>query len=228
MFLVGLTGGIASGKSTVSTMLAKFGCPIIDADVIARQVVEPNTPAWRLIVKHFGHEFLLADRTIDRPKLAACIFGDEKKRKLLNSCTHPFIQKEMMWQVFVNFIKGHQFVILDIPLLLEGSKLLKYIHRVVVVYCNGTTQIQRLMQRNNLSEEDALKRIKSQMNLEEKKQMADFVIENSYGLEETKQQVERLLCNLRHSKAHLLVRVPLIMILIFISLISIIFIYYYA
>ncbi|XP_033127334.1 dephospho-CoA kinase domain-containing protein-like [Anneissia japonica] len=214
MFLVGLTGGIASGKSTVSIMLREIGCQFIDADVVARQVVEQHKPAWTLIVKHFGQDMLLSDGNLDRPKLASCIFGDENRRKLLNSCTHPYIQKEIMWQIFVHFIKGYKFVVLDIPLLLEGSKLLRYINSVVVVYCDGEAQLQRLMQRNSLPEEDALKRINSQMPLEKKKEFADYLIENSHGIEETRQQVRHLVIRLQQSKAHLWLRIPFLLLLL--------------
>ncbi|XP_016327489.1 dephospho-CoA kinase domain-containing protein-like [Sinocyclocheilus anshuiensis] len=119
MFLVGLTGGIASGKSTASSQLKELGCPVIDADVVARKVVEPQSPAYRLIVQHFGQEILLDNGEIDRQKLGQIIFSSPKKRRLLNSITHPEIHKEMFKQILLYFIKGYRYVVLDVPLLFE-------------------------------------------------------------------------------------------------------------
>ncbi|XP_038076768.1 dephospho-CoA kinase domain-containing protein-like [Patiria miniata] len=209
MYLIGVTGGIASGKSTVSNFFKELGCPIIDADVIAREVVEPNKPSWKLIVKHFGSGILQEDGTIDRPKLGAIIFGDAEKRRLLNSCTHPFIQKEMMWRVFKYFLKGYPYVIMDIPLLLEGSALRKFLRKVIVVYCDEETQLHRLMARN-LSREDALARINSQMPLREKRKLADYVIDNCGSVADTKLAVDYLNRQFQTSYAHWKIRVALI------------------
>lgn len=202
MFLVGLTGGIASGKSTVSNIFAKLGCPIVDADKIAREVVQPGKPAWHLIMKHFGRSILLSDGTIDRPKLGSIIFADESKRKLLNSCTHPYIQREMLWQIFKYFFQGHHFIILDVPLLLDGSALKSFMNQIVVVYCDQQTQLNRLISRNNLNEEEAQNRIHSQVPLVEKCHMADHVIDNSGSLESTKEAVTKLHQTFVSSNAH--------------------------
>ncbi|XP_038047355.1 dephospho-CoA kinase domain-containing protein-like [Patiria miniata] len=209
MYLIGVTGGIASGKSTVSNFFKELGCPIIDADVIAREVVEPNKPSWKLIVKHFGSGILQEDGTIDRPKLGGIIFGDAEKRRLLNSCTHPFIQKEMMWRVFKYFLKGYPYVIMDIPLLLEGSALRKFLRKVIVVYCDEETQLHRLTTRN-LSREDALARINSQMPLREKRKLADYVIDNCGSVADTKLAVDYLNRQFQTSYAHWKIRVALI------------------
>ncbi|CAF93146.1 unnamed protein product [Tetraodon nigroviridis] len=134
MFLVGLTGGIASGKSSVSSMLRELGCPIIDADVVARKVVEPDTPAYSRIVHHFGPEILLENGEIDRQKLGHLIFASVEKRKLLNSITHSEIQKEMLKEILFYFIRGYRYVVLDVPLLFETRRLTKFLNHTVVVY----------------------------------------------------------------------------------------------
>ncbi|XP_022079779.1 dephospho-CoA kinase domain-containing protein-like [Acanthaster planci] len=202
MYLIGLTGGIASGKSTVSNFFRELGCPVIDADLIAREVVVPNRPSWKLIVKHFGSDILQEDGTIDRPKLGRIIFGNDDKRHLLNSCTHPYIQKEMMWRVFKYFLKGYPYIILDIPLLLEGSALRKFLRKVIVVYCDEETQLNRLMTRSHLSQEDALARISSQMPLCEKRKQADYIIDNSGSVADTKLAVDYLNRQFQTSYAH--------------------------
>ncbi|XP_041478509.1 dephospho-CoA kinase domain-containing protein-like [Lytechinus variegatus] len=209
MFLVGLTGGIASGKSTVSNMLRDLGCVIIDADKIAREVVEPGRPALELIVRHFGKSVLQGDGTLDRAKLGSIIFADSEKRKVLNRCTHPYIQRTMLWRVLKSFLSGYHYVILDIPLLLDGSALRRFIKYVLVVYCDEKTQLDRLMARNDLTQEGALQRISSQVPLEMKKKQADFVIDNDKSLNDTKQQVLRLYEKLEGSYAHWKLRILL-------------------
>ncbi|XP_070566456.1 dephospho-CoA kinase domain-containing protein-like [Ptychodera flava] len=202
MFLIGLTGGIASGKSTVANFFRELGCPILDADVIAREVVEPNKPAWKKIVKHFGNEILLENGQLNRPMLGQIVFSNPAQRKVLNSITHPEIQKSMMWQIFLYFIKGHQFVILDIPLLYEGSKLKKVLKEVIVVSCDEETQLNRLMQRNDFSEEEAMNRIQSQMPLTQKCQLANHIIDNTGTVEQTQEQVSTLYRQFRNYHTH--------------------------
>ncbi|XP_077979194.1 dephospho-CoA kinase domain-containing protein-like [Glandiceps talaboti] len=202
MFLIGLTGGIASGKSTVANFFRQLGCPILDADLIAREVVQPNKLAWKKIVQYFGNEILLEDGQLNRPMLGQIVFSDPAKRKVLNSITHPEIQKSMMWQIFLHFIRGHQFVILDIPLLYEGSKMIKILKEVVVVSCDEETQLQRLMQRNSFTEEEAQSRIHAQMPLRHKCQLAHHVIDNTGSIEQTQEQVEALCGRFRRYYTH--------------------------
>ncbi len=211
MYLIGLTGGIASGKSTVSSFFKELGCPVIDADLIAREVVEPNKPSWKQIVKHFGNGVLQEDGTIDRAKLGGVIFSNDEKRRLLNSCTHPYIQREMMWRVFKCLLQGYPYVIMDIPLLLEGSALQRFLRKVIVVYCNEETQLTRLMSRNNLSQEEALARINAQMPLAEKRKHADYVIDNSTTITDTRLAVEYLHRQFSKSYAHWKMRCILIL-----------------
>ncbi|MBN3296522.1 dephospho-CoA kinase domain-containing protein [Amia ocellicauda] len=206
MFLVGLTGGIASGKSTVSAALRELGCAVIDADVVARQVVQPDSPAYRLIVQHFGPEILLESGEIDREKLGSIIFSIPEKRRLLNSLTHPEIHKAMLKQILTFFLRGYRYVILDVPLLFETRRLTRFLKHTVVVYCDPATQLSRLMQRDGLTQEQAEMRVGAQMPLNEKRGLASHVIENSGGREDTHRQVLRLHTQLEDSLDFLLVR----------------------
>lgn len=202
MFLVGLTGGIASGKSTVSKILSDLGCQIIDADKLARQVVSPGAPAWKKIRQHFGDKVLLENGELNREKLGEIIFADPEKRRLLNSLTHPEIHKAMLWKVFSLFITGHPFVVLDIPLLFETGKVLPYMTYTVVVNCSEDQQLERLMSRNKLTEEEARGRMEAQMPLAQKVKAATFVIDNSGSLISTEKQVRDFHKKLQSSKAH--------------------------
>ncbi|KAI8081623.1 dephospho-CoA kinase [Halteromyces radiatus] len=192
MKLVGLTGGIASGKSTVSKLLQEQHIPIIDADKIARQVVEPGRWANKLIRKHFGDEVFLPDGNLNRAKLGEVVFADPAKRKVLNSCTHPAIRLEMFKQVVYHWITGAKVVILDVPLLFE-SKLDRFVGTTVVVYCSEILQLQRLVKRDGLDEELATQRMRAQTPLSEKVELADIVIDNSSDLSQLSIQVKNLI-----------------------------------
>ncbi|XP_077481948.1 dephospho-CoA kinase domain-containing protein [Stigmatopora argus] len=207
MYLVGLTGGIASGKSTVSSMLRELGCPIVDADVVARKVVEPRSLAHSRIVFHFGREILLENGEIDRQKLGRIVFADADKRKLLNSITHPEIHREMFKQIIYYFLRGFRYIVLDVPLLFETRKLTQFLNHTVVVYCDPATQLSRLMLRDGLTQEEVEQRLAAQMPLNEKRGLASHVIENSGSREDTHRQVLRLHTKLEDSMDFLLVRV---------------------
>ncbi|NXT74002.1 DCAKD protein, partial [Zapornia atra] len=189
MFLVGLSGGIASGKSTVVAVLRELGCAVIDADVIAREVVQPGLEAYQQIVRCFGPEILLENREINREALGNIIFSQPEKRQLLNSITHPEIQKEMLKQILKYFVLGYRYVILDIPLLFETNRLTKFMKYTVLVYCDPPTQLSRLMKRNGLSQAEAEARIASQLPLGEKCRLATHIIDNSGDRENTHRQV---------------------------------------
>lgn len=186
--IIGLTGGISSGKSTVANMIRELGIPIIDADIIAREVVEPNEEAYEKIVRHFGVEILHEDGTIDRKKLGAIIFNDEDERKALNSIVHPAVRKRMNEQKEHYIQEGYEHIVLDIPLLFE-SKLTHLVEKTLLVYVDENVQLQRLMARDKSTEEEALSRIQSQMPLKEKLKLADEYIDNNGTLQETKTQV---------------------------------------
>ncbi|ODM98179.1 Dephospho-CoA kinase domain-containing protein [Orchesella cincta] len=207
MFLVGLTGGISTGKSTVSKLFTALSVPIIDADIIARRVVQPGRRANKRIRKNFGDEVFQADGNLNRELLGKIIFNDANKRRQLNSITHPEIFREMCWEILYYFGKGYKFVIMDSPLLFESGTWVNYLKCTIVVSCEENLQLQRLMQRNQLSETDAVARIKAQMPLSEKISKADYVIENSGTLEDTKRQVTEIYNKLDNSKAYLTVRI---------------------
>ncbi len=185
---IGLTGSVATGKSTVSNMIQQAGIPLVDADIAARKVVEPGTEGLKEIVAYFGEEVLLADGTLDRAKLGEIIFKDKEKREKLNEITHPRVKDYMLEARERFFRAGEELVFFDIPLLFE-SHLESLVDQIVVVWTTPETELKRLMERNNLTKEDALRRIESQMGIDEKARKADFVIDNNESLEKTQKQV---------------------------------------
>ncbi len=185
MKIIGLTGGIASGKSTVSRALRELGAIIIDADEVAHAIIEPGKPAWKDIVEHFGLGVLNPDQTIDREKLGAIVFNDPEKLQVLNQITHPRVGEQ--FKQMIKDIKSQQadaVLFIEVPLLYE-THMDRICDEVWVVWVDEETQIQRLMKRDGLSREDALKRIDAQMSLDEKAKRADVVIDNSFSIEET-------------------------------------------
>ncbi|MDQ1240147.1 MAG: hypothetical protein QG577_2333 [Thermodesulfobacteriota bacterium] len=190
--LVGVTGGIASGKSTVAKMLEEKGSPIIDFDVLARIVVEPDKPAWKQIVSYFGEQVLAEDRTLDRKKLSDIVFQDMEKRKKLESFTHPQIRIEFVRQLNEITAKDPDAIVqVVIPLLLELN--LQYLfHKVLVVYVSQEEMVKRLAARDNITEDQARKMLSSQLPMEEKVRYADFVVDNSGTVEETQKKVDEL------------------------------------
>ncbi|MCX7570688.1 dephospho-CoA kinase [Tumebacillus sp. DT12] len=199
--IVGLTGSIATGKSTVSKMLAEHGAVIIDADKIVRRVQEPGQPAWRGIVEHFGEGVLQEDGTLDRAKLGDLVFQDSTNRQRLNEIVHPIVREERDRETAQARERDSQAIIIwDIPLLIETG-IYKDVDRVVVVYVDQETQLSRLLSRDELSEEQAKARIDAQMPIEEKKAYADYLIDNRGTLEETAEQVRRVYEQLRELAA---------------------------
>jgi dephospho-CoA kinase len=194
--IIGLTGGIATGKSTVTAMLRERGIPVIDADQIAREVVEPGKPAYEAIVEHFGRDILHPDETLDRKRLGEIVFSDESERQKLNAIVHPEVRRVMLEEAKAAEQKGAPIVFMDIPLLFE-SKLQYMVEKIAVVYAPPEMQLARMMERDELEEEQARKRLRAQFPIEQKKQEADFLIDNSRTREETEQQVEEMLAALR-------------------------------
>ena len=190
--IIGLTGGIASGKSTVSNWLISQGYPVIDADIAARRVVEPGMPALREITEAFGRDILLEDGTLDRKKLGAIIFSDEEKRQTLNAIVHPAVREWMRQETERAFSEGASVVIMDIPLLFE-SKLTHMVEETVLVYVSMETQLKRLMDRDGYSEADALARIHAQMPIDDKRKLADYIIDNNGPVSETIEQVKEIM-----------------------------------
>lgn len=190
--IIGLTGGIASGKSTVSAFLQDKGYTIIDADLAARMVVEVGQPAYLAIVEAFGKGILQENGQIDRAGLGAIIFNDQTKRNLLNGIVHPAVRSMMLSHKDEAIENGKQTIIMDIPLLFE-SDLTWMVDRTIVVTVEEDVQLSRLMKRNELTEEEAASRISSQLPLREKAENADAVIDNNGSVEDTLKQVEELL-----------------------------------
>lgn len=188
--IIGLTGNIASGKSSVAQMFEKLGARIIDADLVARAVVEPNRPAWNEIRDTFGAEVLNPDGTIDREKLGEIVFNDEEKRKALNEITHPRIIEEIKGLIERSRDEGVNVTIIEAALIVEkGGWLRDIIDNLIVVSASEDSRIERLMSRNGYSREEALSRIRSQMPSAEKEKHGDFIIDNSTSLEDTESQV---------------------------------------
>lgn len=178
MFKIGLTGGIASGKSTVLTYFKDKGIPYIDADIVAREVVEPGTEGLQAIVDAFGLNVLHDDGTLNREALGAIVFHNEEKRLQLNSCLKEYIRNRIM-ELTANYeVQDTPVLIYDIPLLIEGEWY-TMMDEVWLVYVNEPIQIERLMSRNGLTKEDVIARIKSQMRLDDKRSYADVIIDNN-------------------------------------------------
>ncbi|MCW2276727.1 dephospho-CoA kinase [Heliophilum fasciatum] len=191
MKIIGLTGGIASGKTTVATHLRRLGAPVLDADVIARQVVEPGQQAWREIRQTFGPGVFLSDGKLDRAALGALVFADPTSRQQLNQIVHPQVQAVFQREIERLRAAGHRLVVLDIPLLLEtGMDCM--VDEVWVVAADEATQVQRLQLRDKLDEQAARSRIAAQMSLADKLKRADQVIDGQAELEVMLQQVEQL------------------------------------
>ncbi|RIV22106.1 dephospho-CoA kinase [Alicyclobacillaceae bacterium I2511] len=195
--IIGLTGGIATGKSTVTGMLRELGAFVVDADLWARRVVEPDQPALLEIVEFFGTRVLRADGSLNRSLLANIIFQNETARKKLNQVTHPRV-REGMWEETTAFLAEtpNEPVVWDVPLLFEGETRL-LVDVTLLVYVPVSVQRQRLVARDHLTEAAANARIAAQMSIEEKRALADYVIDNSGGLEQTRRQVNELWQTLR-------------------------------
>ncbi|CAH0418449.1 dephospho-CoA kinase [Periweissella ghanensis] len=192
MKIMGLTGGIASGKSTVSQYLAQKGIPIIDADIVAREVVAPDKPLLAHLVAHFGSEILLPTGTLNRRALGEIVFNDANELKLLNELMDPAIRTAIMQKITAYQAAGTALVCLDAPTLFEAH----YEHTVdfvVVVYVSPEVQLTRLKLRDNLSLTAAQQRIAAQISIDEKRRRADYVIDNQGDLAQTYCQVDDLL-----------------------------------
>ncbi len=190
MRVLGLTGGIGSGKSMVAQMFARLGAVVIDADQLAREVVEPGQPALQEIAATFGSDVLLPDGRLDRPKLAGIIFADAAERAKLDAITHPRIRARMDEEIKARR-SGPGVLIADIPLLYENDRT-QTVEKVIVVWVDPKTQLLRIRQRDGLSADAARQRIDAQMPLDAKRARADHVIDNSGSRDDTRAQVEAI------------------------------------
>ncbi|MDA2924920.1 dephospho-CoA kinase [Acidobacteria bacterium AH-259-L09] len=198
MLKVGLTGGIACGKSHVLREFQNLGVYTIDADEIAHQVILPGKAAYKKIVHTFGHDILAADQTIDRKKLGKLVFFDEEARQELNRIVHPFVLEEEE-RLISNFETAKDpkspIVMVDAALMVETGSYRKY-DFLIVVYCDSVIQLRRLMSREGLSQEEAMRRIRTQMPLSEKVKHADYIVDNSGRLSDTKEQIKQIFTEL--------------------------------
>jgi dephospho-CoA kinase len=191
MYLIGLTGGIASGKSLVSARLVEHGALIVDADVLAREVVQPGTEGLAQIAGHFGPSVIAADGSLNRPALGAIIFSDPEQREKLNSITHPAVWKRAR-EMFAA-APSDSVVVYDVPLLVEGAKGRQLdFDLVVVVNASTDTRLRRLMELRGMTREEAMHRLNSQASDTERLAVADVVIENNGTVDETMLQVDAL------------------------------------
>jgi dephospho-CoA kinase len=203
MILVGLTGGIATGKSTVAQMFKRYGAVVIDADQLARDVVRPGKPAWRDIVRVFGKGVLDSNRSINRQALAAIVFADRRKLRRLERIIHPRVARQQ--QRLTRHIaerSPHAVVVYEVPLLFESGAH-KRVDKVIVVTADRETQIARLKQRNGLSRREAVRRINNQMALAQKVDRADAVLDGTDAKAAVRKEVRRLLTVFQRNSAHL-------------------------
>ena len=197
MILVGLTGGVATGKSTVAKMFKQCGAVIIDADQLARDVVEPGKPAWREIVTLFGKAVLNPDRSLNRQSLGTIVFNHPAKRRALERIIHPRVAREQVRLTREAARQNPQSVVMyDVPLLFEAG-IDKRVDQILVVTADRNTQIARLKKRNGLSRAEALRRIKSQMPMSQKVQQADYVLDGTLSRPSLRRQVGQLFKSLR-------------------------------
>jgi dephospho-CoA kinase len=194
---VGLTGSIAVGKSYVCEVFRELGAFVLDADQTAREVVAPGTKGLKAIVENFSADVLQPDGELNRIKLGALVFSDERKRQLLNRIVHPLvIERQDDWLRTHERENPNAICIIDAALMIESGGYKRF-DKIIVVWCDAKIQLQRLMLRNNLSAEEAAKRINSQMPQEEKKRYADFLIDTSEGFDSAKKQTEEIFGRLK-------------------------------
>jgi len=189
--IIGLTGGIASGKSTIAKMLVERGALLVDADQVAREVVLPGESALEAIASLFGQAVLLADGSLNRKALGEIVFQDKASLIKLEAITHPAIRASMQQRIHTYKEQyPERLIVADVPLLYETKQQQLY-QGVMVVYVPEEIQIARLIERNSLTKEEAERRVSLQMNIEQKRELANWVIDNSGTLEETSLQVDR-------------------------------------
>jgi len=189
MVKIGLTGSIAVGKTTVCEMFRELGCHILDADHAAREVVAPGTPGLAKIAKEFGESILQPDGSLDRQKMGSLVFADESKRLLLNSIVHPLvIEYQTLWIEGIEAKEPDSIAIVDAALMIESGGYKRF-DALIVIWCEPDVQLKRLMERDEISEADAERRIAAQMPQEEKKGFADYLIDTTDGIVSTRRQV---------------------------------------
>lgn len=192
---IGITGGIASGKSTIKDMLVRMNYHVIDSDKIASTLLDVGTPQYQKIITYFGEGVLNPNKTINRKILADIIFHDYGKKETLNRIIHPEVRKIIQIELDHFERLGELLIFIDVPLLYE-AKFEDMFHKVIMVYVDEKIQLKRLMERDNITEDYALAKIQSQMSMKEKKKRADYVIDNSFSIIETKKQLMQVLASI--------------------------------
>ena len=205
--IIGLTGGIVSGKSTVARMFKDLGAKIVDADKLGHKVILPQETAWKRIIKIFGKDILQKDQTINRKKLGKIVFAKQNLLKKLNKITHPEIIKLIKKEISLakNDSKEEKNILIIDAALIYETKIDRLMDKIIVVYLDEEEQLKRLIKRNNLSKKEALQKIKSQIPLKEKIEIADYVIDNSNSLDKTREQVKKIWENFisrKESRSH--------------------------
>ena len=190
--LIGLTGGIGSGKTAVSDLLGKLGAGVIDTDLISHQITAPGGKAIPLITKEFGADFIDPQGALDRPKMRALVFADSNARQALEKITHPLIQQETAKQAFELAKSGAPYLVFVVPLLIESGSWVNLIDYLIVVDCPEETQIQRVMHRSNMTRLDVENILKAQTSRKVRLAAASAVIENQGSLDELKSEVLKL------------------------------------
>ena len=192
MKIVGLTGGISSGKSTVSSYLKQLKIPVIDADEVARKVVEPNSQGVKEIRKAFGNDVFEEDGSLNRQKLGELVFSDVENRQKLDELLQPLIKIMILDEIEAYRQKGEKMIVLDLPLLFE-KQYEELCEEIIVVYVPRELQLERLMKRNQYTKQEALSRIDSQLSIEEKRKRATVLLDNQGTIQQLYQQVEQWL-----------------------------------
>ncbi|MCK8828534.1 dephospho-CoA kinase [Natroniella acetigena] len=187
---IGLTGGIASGKSTVADYLKELGATVLDADKIAHRLMEPQQKAWRKVVEYFGEEILLPNKQINRNKLGEIIFNNPSAKEKLDQLTHPIIIKEIKERL-KELEEKKKIIIVEVPLLIEAG-MIELFEEIWLVYLPKELQIERLMARNDFDYQTAVTRVESQMPLAEKRAFADLIINNNVTEKELKKELKQL------------------------------------
>ena len=196
MLIVALTGGIASGKSVVAEVLEELGCYIHHADKIAHDLMEPEKPAWKKIVAHFGKKILNEDKTINRSRLGKIIFSDEKERRFLNELIHPLVLEKKKEVISRLEKEGHYNIFISEAALTIEAGFAGFFDKIIMTYCKKEVQKKRLMERDGITQKQTMNIIKSQMQPQEKLKYADHIIDTSSSLQSTVEQTERVYRNL--------------------------------
>jgi dephospho-CoA kinase len=190
--LIGLTGGIASGKTAAAAILRRLGAAVIDADELSREVVQPGEEAWKEIIAAFSPAVLQQDKTLDRKKLRKLVFDDPAARKKLEAIIHPKVRALAEKKIRELQATGNEIIVYEVPLLFEGQLQL-WLRPVILIACSTATQKQRLKQRDGLTDEQTQQHLNAQMSLEQKRRLADYVVENNGSLDDLEQQVKTVL-----------------------------------